>query len=238
MQYAVALLIGNVHVKNRYESQGREDFWSLLPLSCIYYNNQYYYYNSVTSHNPNDPLSLPLNSQIPTSTLVFLLDITHADLRYVFLPLLYLFSPFIILISKFTHNSRYIELLAEDLQFTKPGVTFFFYLRTRHSLTNQRSDSKSKFLLEKLTFSQLVKEFETMFSNQMFIKLYISTILSSVWARSRTRHIIPWISTLILSTAHTSVHSLPSTYQIACPFPTPYIVPKFQFQSVVLWNIP
>jgi len=120
-------------------SQGREFCWSLLPLTCIYYYYQYYNSNSVTSHSPNDPVSLPLNSHLASLCLVFLLDVTHADLRHIFLPLLYLFSPVTKLIPKFTQNSRYIELLAEDLHFSKPGVTFCFFLWTRQSLSNQRS---------------------------------------------------------------------------------------------------
>ena len=123
MQYTIAFLIANVHMKGLCESQGRVDCWSLLLQASRYYYYYYYYYhqyynsNSVTSHSPNDPGSLPLNSHLACLCLIFLLDVTHADLRHIFPPILYPFTPVSKLISKCTHNSRYIEHPAEDLHF-------------------------------------------------------------------------------------------------------------------------
>ena len=55
--------------------------------------------HSLSLSTPNVPLSL---------CLVLLHAVTHADLQYVFLQPLYVFSPVTIFISKFTQISRYI----------------------------------------------------------------------------------------------------------------------------------
>ena len=55
--------------------------------------------HSLSLSTPNVPLSL---------CLVLLHAVTYADLQYVFLQPLYVFSPVTIFISKFTQISRYI----------------------------------------------------------------------------------------------------------------------------------
>ena len=123
--------------------------------------------------------------------------------------------------------------LAEDLHFIKLGVTFCFFLRTRHSRTNQRSDSIG-FLLEKLTVSQLVKKFATLFSNQMFINLHL---------KHDTNHCLSQIEDSPYYSLDIHFNIINGPYlcalitfhlQIPRPFPIPYTVPKIQFQSDAL----